>query len=115
MFSEISEFGSLWVVALTLEDVDVEVAMIVSTSNTVVSSLLGGVLETGIPVSVLMLEDEATEVAICCPSSEVLELGLSVVAAAKISLLREFICVADAEGVSVRVVATKKKIRRTRA
>ena len=103
MFSEFSESSFLWVATLILEDVGVEVAMEDSTSNAVASSLFRGVLE-----------DRATEVAICCPSSEALEPGLSVVAAAKFSLLRELMCVADAEGVSVWVVTTKeKKIRRT--
>ena len=71
--------------------------------------LLGGVVVIGIPVTVLMLEDETTEVAIFGPPSEALEPVLSVVATAKVSLLRVLRCVASAEGVSVRVVATKKK------
>lgn len=96
---------------LTLEDEDEEAAMIVSNDlNDVVSSLLGVMHEIGIPVSVLMPEHKTTEVFICCPSLEFPESGLYVVADAKISLLRELICVADADGVSVRVVATKKKI-----
>lgn len=97
---------------LTLEDEDEdeEAAMIVSALNDVVSSLLGVMHEIGIPVSVLMPEHETTEVFICCPSLEFPESGLYVVADAKISLLRELKCVADADGVSVRVVATKKKI-----
>lgn len=95
---------------LTLEDEDEEAAMIVSALNDVVSSLLGVMHEIGIPVSVSMPEHETTEVFICCPSLEFPESRLYVVADAKMSLLRELICVADADGVSVRVVATKKKI-----
>ena len=100
-----------------LEDIDAEVAMTDSNAKAAclsVPSILGGVLKTGIPVSVLMLEGETTEVAICCLPSEVLEPVLnSVVAAAKISLLRVLRCVANAEEVGVRVVAKQTK-RRTR-
>lgn len=95
---------------LVLEDVDVEVTLNGSTSKAVDSCLLGGVEAIGlIPVPVLMLEDETTEVSIFGPPSEALVAVLPVVVAAKISLLRVLRCVASAEGVSVRVVATKKR------
>lgn len=61
----------------------------------------------GMSVSVLMLEDEITEVAICCSPLEALETALSVVVTTKISLARVLRCVANEEGVGTRVVATK--------